>query len=244
MFKKFCGMRRFPILAIAVACICWGCGKSHMSATEPTARVEPWWHIRFQENSTAAREGGKEYQLIFIGDSITELMRNARESMDANWGKYHPREFGISGDFTEHVLWRLQHGELDSVQPKVAVLLIGTNNLNNNSDDEVYEGVHAIVEDLKVRMPKTKIVVMALLPRGATPDNIYRKRVAGVNQLLGTKIADNQRVYYLDAGNAFLEPGGLMKMELMPDQLHPSVKGYEEMYRTMKPHIDRLLESS
>jgi len=121
-------------------------------------------------------------------------------------------------------------------------MLIGTNNLNDNSDDDIFNGVQLIVNDLKARMPATKIVVQALLPRGATPDNVYRMRVAGVNQLLGTKIADNQRVFYLDVGDVFLQPDGILKIELMPDQLHPSVAGYEAMYKAMKPRIDELLQ--
>jgi lysophospholipase L1-like esterase len=244
MFGRFSNLFRLPLLVIGIAffmCVSCGKHKERMSTTEPVARKDMWWHQRFMENAEAARTGGKQHELIFIGDSITELMKTARPSMEANWEKYHPKEFGISGDSTEHVLWRLQNGELDTLQPKVAVLLIGTNNLNDNSDDEIFEGVQSIVNDLKARMPSTKIVVLALLPRGATPDNIYRKRVAGVNQLLGTKIADNQRVFYMDIGSVFLHPDGMMKMELMPDQLHPSVAGYDEMYKAMKPQIDQLL---
>jgi lysophospholipase L1-like esterase len=244
MFKSFCSKFRLPVVAIGLVCfVVASCGKrhEHMSATEPVPRNDPMWQDQFVKNSAAAKAGGKEYQLIFIGDSITELMKTAHPEMNAAFGPYHPQEFGISGDSTEHVLWRLQHGELDSLQPKVAVLLIGTNNLNDNSDEEIFEGIKLIVKDLRVRMPKTKIVVMALLPRGAMPDNIYRKRVAGVNELLGHGIADAEMVSYLDVGSVFLGPNGVMRMDLMPDQLHPSTAGYVAMYAAMKPEIDRLM---
>jgi lysophospholipase L1-like esterase len=248
MFKSFCRVVRLPIVVIALACgLVTSCSRHHhphMSATEPAAKPDPFWQMQFQKNAAAAREGGKEYQLIFIGDSITQLMSTAHDEMNAAFGKYHPHEFGINGDFTQNVLFRLQNGELDPVHPKVAVLLIGTNNLNDNSDDEIFDGIKLIVKDLRVRMPGTKVVVLALLPRGAEPDNVYRKRVAGVNELLGHGIADGKDVFYIDVGSVFLEPNGYMKLPLMPDQLHPSNKGYELMYAAMKPEIDRLMAAN
>ena len=203
--------------------------------------MQDFWQARFTQNRALAAQRGKEFQLVFIGDSITELMSNAHDTMNRLWGPYHPQEFGISGDETGQVLWRLRNGELGGVSPKVAVLLIGTNNFADNPDNEIYEGIKHIVTELRTRMPSTKILVLGILPRGAMPDNAFRRRVTGVNSLLARDIADNQHVFFTDIGGAFLEPNGVMKMALMPDQLHPSPLGYTAMFEALKPTVDKLL---
>jgi lysophospholipase L1-like esterase len=236
------------LLASLLAIGLGGCGAfdrattrwHHDSTVNPTARREEWWQDKHNHNVAVARQSGAQAQLIFVGDSITELMENSKDSMNKHFGALKPEQLGISGDGTEHVLWRLQNGEVEGLNPKVAVLLIGTNNLNDADDQQVFEGVEKVVKELQARLPKTKILVLGLLPRGDKPDHVYRKRVAEVNALLQQKIADNKQVFYGDVGQVFLLPGGMMNVPLMPDYLHPSPAGYDAMFAAMKPTVDHL----
>lgn len=217
------------------------CGRNN-STVSPRSRGDAVWQQCFQRNVVMAHQH-KETELIFLGDSITQLMEGVHDLLEKNWGKYDPVELGIGGDFTQHLLWRLQHGEVDGLQPKVAVVLIGTNNLYSNTDEEIFHGIEAVVKDLRGRLPATKILVLGLLPRGHEPNNPFRSRIAGVNALLANGIANGANVFYLDIEKDMLQSDGVLSAEIMPDALHPSRKGYEVMFKAIKPTVDKLLGS-
>lgn len=227
---------------------CCGCSTAQLhtstrSAVIPVDRKEKWWHQRYQRNVSAKKAQMEKTKLIFLGDSITEGMYVARDSMEKNWGAFHPQEFGIGGDGTEHLLWRLRNGEVDGLNPNVAVVLIGTNNLGDNNSNEIYSGVQAVVQELRKRLPDTKVLVLGLLPRGATSDDPLRIRAKAVNDILSTGIADGKSVFYTDAEKALLQPDGKLSEEVMPDYLHPSAKGYDVLFTAIKPTVDKLLKN-
>jgi beta-glucosidase len=193
-------------------------------ATTPQPRTDAWWTERHELLCQRAREGG---EIIFIGDSITQGWESAGKGV---WEQFYaPRRavnLGISGDQTQHVLWRLQNGNLERIRPRVAVIMIGTNNAPHaeQSAGQIAEGVKAIVNLLREKLPDTRILLLAIFPRGEKP-NPQRDKLAEINQHL-VKLADGQAIHYLDIGDKLLQPDGTISNEIMPDFLHLSPKGY------------------
>jgi len=216
------------------------------AATNPVPRDSNWIkrHDRFVQE---AQEGG--INIVFLGDSITDYWRSRGSNV---WSRYYaPRraaDFGISADRTQHVLWRLDHGELDGIHPKVVVLMIGTNNTGKESDHktprntvpEVAEGVQAVVNDIRARLPDSKILLLAIFPRG-TLDDPQRAQVALINTLIA-KLDDGKMVKFLDIGPSFLEFDGTLPKSIMPDLLHPNAQGYQIWADAMDPALDEMLK--
>lgn len=180
--------------------------------------------------------------ILFVGDSITQGWESNGKSV---WEKYYgPRKavnIGISGDRTQHVLWRLDHGNADGMKPKVTVLMIGTNNSGKgrNTPGEIVEGVTAVVHKLQEKFPETKILLLGIFPRGPG-FNEQRGDITQVNQAIH-KLEDNQKVFFLDFGQVFIDPDGSLPKTIMPDFLHPNQKGYELWAEAMEPMLKELL---
>jgi lysophospholipase L1-like esterase len=216
------------------------------TATNPVPRDEHWVqrHEGFVE---IARKGNIE--LLFLGDSITDGWRNSGSNV---WSKYygarHAANFGISGDRTQHVLWRMQHGELDSIKPKVVVLMIGTNNTGKERDNvatrnttaEVIEGVAAVVNSVRSRIPESRILLLAIFPRGEKEAS-QRDQIKEINTAI-SKLDDGKFVKYLDIGGRFLQSDGNLPKDVMPDLLHPNEKGYQIWAEAMEPTLAALLK--
>jgi beta-glucosidase len=212
------------------------------SAIEAAPRTDAGWQARQKELNKRAAEAGEKSQVIFIGDSITQGWEG--EGRDV-WAKYYaPRNavnLGIGGDRTQHVLWRLDNGNLDGLKPKAAVLMIGTNNSNgeDNTPGQIAEGVAAIVQKLRAKLPDTKILLLAIFPRSEN-FSAQRGKLAMINQVLH-KHADEQNVFWVDFGHKFLRADGTMPRELMPDYLHLSRKGYEIWAESMEDQLSGIL---
>jgi lysophospholipase L1-like esterase len=205
------------------------------------------WVKRHEDFVREAKQGGID--ILFMGDSITDFWRNKGSNV---WNKYyaprHAANFGISGDRTQHVLWRLDNGELDGIKPKVVVLMIGTNNTGKENDHktprntvpEVAEGVQAVVNDIRAKLPDSKILLLAIFPRG-TPDNPQRAQVALVNTVIA-RLDDGKMVKYLDIDPKFLEADGTLSKNIMPDLLHPDERGYQIWAAAMEPTLEEMLK--
>jgi len=174
--------------------------------------------------------------LLFVGDSITDWFSNPRGQAQTPaaglevWNKYFsefkPANFGIAGDTTQGVLWRMQNGELDGFNAKLIVLMLGTNNINRNPVDEIVDGDRLIIDEFKKRQPQAKVLVLGIFPRNADPANPLRATIKEINSKLET-LADNNKVFYMDIGSKFLTPDGTLTTEVMADGLHPTAKGYQ-----------------
>ena len=212
---------------LLAACVLSAFAWAH-SAIEPAPRTDQGWKDRQKALNERAAEAGKAAQVIFIGDSITQGWEG--EGKDV-WARYYaPRKavnLGIGGDRTQHVLWRLDNGNLEGLAPKAAVLMIGTNNSNgeDNTSEQIVDGVAAIVAKLRAKLPDTQILLIAIFPR-AENFGTQRAKLAQINQVL-KKLADGKNVHWVDFGEQFLTMEGLIPRELMPDYLHLTSKGYQ-----------------
>jgi len=208
---------------------------------KPTAKwTKVWWTDRHQAKLEKAQGGNVDF--VMIGDSIIHAWETHGKRV---WTQYYkPRKalnLGFSGDRTEHVLWRIQHGEVDHISPKVVVLLIGTNNTaGNDSAKETVAGINAIVKELKSRLPHSRILLLAIFPRGEKPNTPLRKKNDAVNREIA-KLADQKQLFFLNINNRFFNKQKQLPSEIMPDFLHPNERGYRIWAEAMEPTLKRLL---
>lgn len=207
-------------------------------AVKPVPK-EGGWMKRHESFNERVKQGNID--LLLIGDSITQGWEGAGKDV---WAKhYTPRNavnLGISGDRTQHVLWRLDNGNIDGIKPKLAVLMIGTNNARSNTPEQIADGVTAIVKKLREKLPETKVLVLAVFPRGADANDAARQTNAKANEIFA-KLADGKMVEYLDIGPAFLADDGTLSKEIMPDLLHLSPKGYQIWADSIEEHVQRMM---
>jgi lysophospholipase L1-like esterase len=191
-----------------------------------------------------AKDNPGPCDIAFIGDSITQGWEGAGGK--PVWEKYYGNRkclnFGVGGDRTQHVLWRFDHGQLDGIKPKVAVVMIGTNNSNkdDNSEAEILEGVTAIISQIRERLPDTKIILNAIFPRGKT-FSTQRGKILQVNQAL-ERLADNKNIFWIDCGSKMIENDGSISTDMMRDALHPGEKGYVIWAEANESLIKQLLK--
>jgi len=191
-------------------------------------------------------EGNRDFDIVLIGDSITDWWpRNGAESY-AGFSHWKPLNLGVASEGTEHVLYRITHGELDRIRPKVVMILIGTNNLGRSPDEKpewTAEGVKKIVSVVRSKCPHAKILLLAILPCASSPDHPIRSRIDAVNRLIAP-IANNRTVFFMNIGDRFVDAQGNLKTDLMPDQLHPNAAGYQLWMEAVKPTLSKLMQDS
>jgi lysophospholipase L1-like esterase len=198
---------------------------------------------KHQQNLEVARAGDSE--LLLMGDSITDFWRNTEGAfagkpvLDEYFGHWKIANFGIAGDTTQGVLYRLQNGEGTGFSPRAVMLMIGTNNTGRNTAAEIAEGVGAVVLELQTRFPEAKILLLGIFPR-STPDNAVRGVLAEINQSI-SRLHDGERVHYLDIGNVFLDAAGNIPTAVMSDALHPSTEGYRLWAEAVKEPLTALM---
>ena len=197
---------------------------------------------RFLELNKRVKESQDQAKVIFVGDSITQGWEGNGKDV---WTKYyaprHALNLGIGSDHTQHVLWRLEHGNLDGLKPKVAVVLIGVNNIpdDHNSPRDVLEGVTAVVRKLREKLPDTKVLLLGIFPF-REDFCAQRAKALQVNQALH-KLDDGQWVHFLDFGYMFIQPDGKISRDMMRDFLHPSSTGYRLWAEAMEPELAAML---
>ena len=192
------------------------------------------WLNRHREFNEQVKKG--DIDLLFIGDSITEGWNEVGKE---TWAKYYgsrkAMNIGISGDRTQHILWRLDNGNVDGIQPKLVVLMIGTNNWQDNTLEEITEGIETVVHRLKEKLPKSKILLMAILPRDDHPKET-REKFAKINGRIA-KLADGKTVTFLDLTPKFLNTDGKLNTDAMPDLVHLGPKGFEIWAEAIEPEV-------
>jgi lysophospholipase L1-like esterase len=225
--------------------------KALPSTVVPVTQDRSWpqydWKKRHELTSAAVKRA--KPQILFIGDSITHFFGGEKFDSYAlrgqqTWGEFYaPRNAGNLGfgwDKTENVLWRLQHGAVDGIAPKLVVVMIGTNNSGTCEAADIAAGITAIVTELNQKLPQSKILLLGIFPRGEKPGP-QREKLAAVNQLIA-KLDGTQNVTFLDIGAKFLTADGLITKDIMPDFLHPNEKGYRIWAEAIEPTVKKLME--
>jgi lysophospholipase L1-like esterase len=227
------------------------------AAAAPNYAVQPVLHPgtekRHESFNVISKQG--EAQLVFLGDSITHGWEGKGKAIwTKEWAPLKAANFGIGGDRTEHVLWRLEHGNFDGLKPKAIVLMIGTNNTGHQgrpqkelngavyecTAEQTAEGIKAILTQLRKKCPDAKILVLGIFPRGADKNDKFRQQNEATNAIV-KGFADGQKVFFLDVGAKFLEPDGTLSKTIMPDLLHPNEKGYQIWSDAIKADVLALL---
>ena len=169
-----------------------------------------------------------EAQVVFLGDSITAGWNGQKALFEKEYAGYKAANFGIGGDRTQHVLWRVENGEFDGLKPKAVVLMIGTNNAGvvENSAEQIANGIRKIIAAIHQRSPDTKVLLLAIFPRGPNPADANRVKNERVNALIA-KFDDGKKVHFFDIGAKFLTADGTLEKSVMPDLLHLNAASYQ-----------------
>jgi lysophospholipase L1-like esterase len=196
-------------------------------------------HDRFLARGRAGPIG-----ILFLGDSITEWWTKAPDVWQQHYGALRPANFGVAGNRIQHVLWQVDHGELDGIHPPVVVLLIGTNN-HTDTVEQIAGGIGMVVARVHAKLPDTKLLLLGIFPRGRDPSKptvvAVRDKIRRVNAELA-RLDDGRRTRYLDVGDRFLSADGTISEDVMRDTLHPSAKGYQIWADAMQPLLDEMMK--
>ncbi|MCM8527651.1 MAG: GDSL-type esterase/lipase family protein [Lentisphaeraceae bacterium] len=227
--------------------------KGKVDVTKAPAKDKPWiaawghfpnhpgaWYNIHKSYVERSKKGNVD--TVFIGDSITMGWNQNKETFHKNFGD-KAVNYGIGGDTTRQILWRIDNGMLDGISPKLVVLKIGTNNLyndfNSGSDKEIAKGIKAVVAKLQSKLPEAKIILLGILPR---QNEYFSGRILKINKQI-KELGDSKTIYYFDMGNHFIEKFGVMKKELFTkDKLHLGPEGYKLWAKLMKPMYDKLMK--
>ncbi|WP_232767600.1 GDSL-type esterase/lipase family protein [Geminisphaera colitermitum] len=200
------------------------------------------WISTHNRLASAARQEGCD--IMFLGDSITFGWKdNGKSIWEERYAPLKAVNFGLGGDRTENILWRLQNGALGGgINPKVVVLMIGTNNTGRDSAEQIAEGIAAIVQEIGKRAPKAKVLLLDIFPRSEKPDDVRRVKIDAINAIIA-KLDDAQRVFFLPIGQKFLQPDGTLNSKAFkPDNLHLSPVGYKIWADAMDAKLSELLK--
>ncbi len=224
--------------------------KALPSTVVPVTQDRSWpqydWQKRHELTSAAVKKN--KPQILFIGDSITHFFGGeqfdsyalrGKNTWDEFYGPRNPGNLGFGWDKTENVLWRLQHGAVEGIAPKLVVMMIGTNNTGNCSASDITIGITEVVAELHLRLPRAEILLLGIFPRGEMPGP-QRDKIAEVNHGIA-RLDALAGVTFLDIGAKFLTPEGLITKDIMPDFLHPNEKGYRIWAEAIEPAVKKLM---
>jgi lysophospholipase L1-like esterase len=233
------------LVALLPSAPLWSEEKADNPAVKPLNRD----NARHKQFLEIAKKG--DVDVLFLGDSITQGWEgNGKEEWKKNFEPLKAANFGIGGDQTGHVLWRLTEGkELEGIQPKVAVIMIGTNNTGGHKAEDIAGGIEAIVAELRKQRPHCKVLLLGVFPRGGginkddtvCPAAKLNPKIKQINERIA-KLDDGKMVIYKDIGAKFLDSEGGLPRTTMPDLLHLSPKGYAIWAEAIKPDVEKLLK--
>jgi len=237
-------------LIVGLFFLCTGCSsfiKEQPLSTQAQIQTAEWskkWWMPRHKEKLALKEQISTVNLVFLGDSITHAFDNKGKAI---WQQYYaPRNalnIGFSGDRTENVLWRLNNGAVDGIAPKLLVLMIGTNNTGHRQDkaEDTAFGIKTILNTLEDKLPQTKVLLLAIFPRGATKDDPLRKINDDINNII-KNYDDGERIHYLNINHIFLGENNTLSKSVMKDLLHPNKDQYKVWADALEPNIIALMQ--
>jgi len=218
--------------------------------TKPnTAIIPKEFQPKRHEGFLAIAKKG-DIDILFMGDSITDGWRTGGKAVfEKHFAPLKTANFGIGGDKTQGILWRMENGELEGYTPKLMMLMIGTNNIGGvkkdgtttgNTPEEIAVGITLIVTKFRDKFPQAKVLLLGVFPRNAKADSAQRMAVNNINKII-SKYDDGNYVRYLDLADKFLDKDGTLPKDIMPDALHPNLRGYEIWAEAVMPTILEML---
>ncbi len=220
-------------------------------AATPISRMDlPWWRQRHEEKLAELHRGPVD--LVFLGDSITENWerRDFQPAWQHFYGDRHAVNLGFKGDTTASLLWRIDHGEVSGISPKVAVVLIGANNMGRPhwSAADTVQGIDAIIRELRQRLARTKILLLSVLP---SERSVWiSDTTVEINRLLDAEYGEHKvdDVTYLDVTGVFMkngqfDPAMFLDPKMHPPEppLHPDAAAQAKMAAAMEPTLSALM---
>ena len=236
-------IRRLMVLAVAAAMA----GAVWAETEESSSTVRHWYAERvWQKQREVAALKGKVVDLVMIGDSITHRIE---KNNPAQWAKFTEGltalNLGYDGDRTQHVIWRIDHGELDGYAAKAVTIMIGTNNNSAETTDpaNTAAAIRKIVGMVREKQPKATIILHAIFPRGVSAESTQAPRRArndATNALIKDFAEKDGNIVWLDLTNKFTDATGWVPQSLMRDELHPTAAGYEIWSRELMPIVKQI----
>ncbi len=205
---------------------------------EATMRTDE--HHIAKHNKILGMKDKDDIQLVFLGDSLTRRWEDNIGLWDQYFAAYHPANFGVGGDRLENIKWRILNDELEGIHPRVIVVLAGTNNLDQDPEEVIVNGIDEIAGMIQAKLKDTKIVVLGLLPRNDTEAGMnYGKKIAGINRQLAARFSGTE-ITFKDIGAILMNEEGRVSHAIMPDGLHLNDKGYEKIGPELRKIIEGL----
>jgi platelet-activating factor acetylhydrolase IB subunit beta/gamma len=193
-----------------------------------------------KHNKILGMKTEQEMQLVFLGDSLTRRWEDNIDLWNKYFSAYNAANFGVGGDCLENIKWRILNGELEGIDPKIIIVLAGTNNIDKDSEETVVIGIREIAEIIRQKLENTKLVILGLLPRNANETGInYAQKIGQINRQLESLFA-NSGITYRDIGTDLINEQGVVSGRIMPDGLHLNNLGYEIIGPKLRGIIDEL----
>ncbi len=244
-------MKRFVVAGLIAAAALRAPAYAACPAPEPGAALPPEAHAEYRDDKPwRARVAALEQaapaadlagtDLLFLGDSITENWDS--KIFARHFGGLHPLNWGVRGDTTQGLLWRLARMPLGkTLRPRLIVLMIGTNDTwPGGNPNSAAIGVGEVVRTIRQMAPNSRILLLGILPRGANENDPWRQMAMAMNPLIAA-CADDRAVFYLDVGSHFVDTSGRVSPAIEADYLHPTPQGYTRLATAIDPVIRRLL---
>ncbi|CAM4108607.1 GDSL-type esterase/lipase family protein [Zobellia nedashkovskayae] len=237
---------------LLLTCLLVSCSSAKLSSPKENLAAQSvqlegeWWNKRHETINSRLKSNP---DVILVGNSIFHTLEeeDRKEVWTKYLDKYRTVDMGISGDRTENVIWRIENGTLEGINPKVAIVLIGTNNtdgnhyLNISTPEELAAGIFKICSLLTKKLPNIEILLMGILPYGYKPnhrDNLNK----ATNELISSFPEKNSKIHYIDISSEYLDENGKVNKELMSDYLHPNAEGHLLMFKALDTDIQKLMK--
>jgi lysophospholipase L1-like esterase len=206
-------------------------------SSDPSMISEEW---ESRHNDQLKAPNRAQAKVVFLGDSITDAWRMS-PSYKEHFSVYSPLNLGISGDFTQNLLWRIEHGALDGLSPKAVVVMIGVNNLGGGfTAEQTVKGVWTVLAAVQGKLPGVPILLLAILPAGESPDAKLRKKIVEADEIIARTQVPGVTV--VDIGSVLLEQDGTISRSILVDFLHPTEAGYVRLGDALAPRLKEIVQ--
>jgi len=238
-------------ILFAAGCFAASEPKGMKLATTPLSGLDEqtgwrkFWKPRYEQKLAQAEKEGKQIQIVFVGDSITNFWEaRGKKVFDERFAPYHTLNLGFSGDRTQQMLWIIEKSGIWAlIHPKLVVMMIGTNNLGwkESGPEATIEGIRLALAALRKQAPDAKIVLFAIFPRGRDSKDPYRKDIETINRAIA-KFADGKIIFFENINAKLMNPDGTIGKDMMPDYLHPTQKGYLIWADAIEPYVQKYVK--